>query len=138
MTAEDWCGQIMKHPEDPLPCLGYADWLEERQEGTELAFAMRWMAKCGCRPGFRERYRSLAHGGRITTRVPDAVSWCWLAPDCASVDKSIVPRTCELPLTLFVAVSNSVFRGHVYYPCWRDAVEALADGLTSIRRMMEV
>src|SRR5437016_5069770 len=58
-----------QHPEDTTTRLVYADWLEEHAR-PDHAFAQRWMAHRGMRPG----HRTTTDSGR---RVPERYAWAW-------------------------------------------------------------
>jgi uncharacterized protein (TIGR02996 family) len=123
---------ILEAPADPAPMLVYADFLAERgRSGDEdLAYAFRWMAARGRRPGDRQRPR---------VRLP----WAWwpeaTGPDV--LDDFADRRRCPhawLPRLLYLALPWGDYAGHLYYRDYLTAVRALAEGLARLRGLVSL
>jgi uncharacterized protein (TIGR02996 family) len=127
MTATDnaFVEDILAHPTDTAAMRIYADWLDE-QGRTDLAFAYRWMAGRGYRPGQRRRQRA---------RMP----WAWwheyslqeadILEDLPDVRRC---RQSRLPKLLFRA-GGAGYGWYSYHRTFPEAVAYLAAGLRRLR-----
>lgn len=132
MTDREWWKSIQDEPLTALHCLGYRDWILEREGETTFTSALQMMARHGWRPGHRDFYH--------TTRylVPSSIEWMWhmgKPNDSASVAGW---ELCRLPDWLFLAVTGQKARPHRYYPGWDAAVDALGKGIRLVRSTLEV
>jgi uncharacterized protein (TIGR02996 family) len=133
MTATDdgFVEHIVADLSDPTPMRVYADWLDEHGRG-DLAYAYRWMAGRGYRPGLRRRPRA---------RMP----WGWWhensleeadnLDDLADVRR--FPRA-RLPKLLFRAgdVGGPGYGWHSYHRTFPEAVDYLAAGLRRLHDLV--
>jgi uncharacterized protein (TIGR02996 family) len=99
---------ILEAPADPAPVLVYADFLEERggPGDEDLAYAFRWMAARGRRPGDRQRPR---------VRLP----WAWWPEDTGPdvLDDFADIRRCPhalLPRLPYLALPRGDYGGHLW------------------------
>lgn len=128
-VEEVLAGDIMKHPEDPLPCFAMADSLAERGL-DDMAFAFRWMGRTGRRPGHRTMYT-----GSLKA-VPDKFSWGWVNQH-ATNDPSLRGHSFAralLPVWIMLAGEDL---DHVYFPSWLRATQWLASALAIVRKGMD-
>jgi uncharacterized protein (TIGR02996 family) len=116
---------IAEAPDDARRWLVFADWLEEHGD-PDLAYAYRWCAHFGRRPGRRANPRA---------RKP----WAWFRPllfhPDDSADAAANPRA-VLDRLAFRAVAGPDAGESVYYVTFAAALEALALGLRRLRDLI--
>jgi uncharacterized protein (TIGR02996 family) len=132
MSPEDaFLEDIRARPEDRTPKLIFADWLEEHGQ-PDLAYAYRWMASRGYRPG--QRLRRLA-------RKP----WAWWNEHTLEGPEGVDPadrpdiERCPhavLPVLVFRAIGGELRSGpHAYYSTYAECVRGLAGALKWLREL---
>jgi uncharacterized protein (TIGR02996 family) len=125
VNDEDFISAIFSKPDDPLPKLVYADYLDERGEGS-LAFAYRWCASKGKQPRYC-RYSGFSE--EITLTTSTQIWWEWHF-------YSLALGTHNLPDALSYAIDPAGYR-HSRHHSYQEAMNALARGLKSVKEMLE-
>jgi uncharacterized protein (TIGR02996 family) len=146
---QSFLDSISADPADQSRKLVFSDWLEEKGE-TDAAFTMRWLAKNGKWPQYREKTES---GNR---EPEDRYRWAWwkykntnnmhwsanaaVSGMSGDIEGGARKSYAVLGDWVFGAVCGrlDMIRDYYFYPTAREALNHLQAGLLLLRELIEV